>query len=234
MTLLKGTPHSPQTDEDGDDPRFSAIRQRRRPGLLTLLWADLKAEVYQTRWQPLSSFAAWQQPFVVVATLGRLDALWAVAAYRLKRFLRRWHVPFLPRLADAWARAVYQVEIGDHVYIGPGLYLPHGLIVLDGIIEIGANCVISPWVTLGLRRSRAGFSFHGPTLGDGVWIGTHAMLLGDIQVGNHVTIGAGSLVIHDLEDYTTAAGSPARIVHHATEAEIALKDRVHEIQFRGG
>ncbi len=135
-----------------------------------------------------------------------------VLLYRLKVWCRRHYVPVLPYACDILARAGWNVYIGDHAEIGPGLYLAHGNVIIDAV-TIGRNCQINPWVSIGLTNSiRAGFSFQGPTIGDNVSIGTGAKLLGPITVGNNVRIGANAVVIADVPDGATAAGVPARVV----------------------
>lgn len=198
-----------------------------------MLLADMRIHIYQVRWRPLSSYPAWQRVFIALAVLLRFDTLWAVWGYRFKRFFLRWQVPILPRLIDRFLATAYQVQIGDHVYIGPGLYIPHGFVVMDGFVEIGRNCTISPFVTFGLRNSAAGgFSFVGPCAGDGLWVGTHSMLLGDIELGDHVTVGANSMLLHDLPGHCTAAGSPAKVVRTFTEAELDQIRIIQEIGFQ--
>jgi serine O-acetyltransferase len=129
---------------------------------------------------------------------------------------------------------LYQVQIGDHVFIGPGLYLPHGFVVIDGFVEIGRNCVISPFVTIGLRNSgESGFSFIGPQAGDYFWVGTHSSLLGDISIGNHTTVGANSMVLSDLPGYCTAAGTPAKLIRQLSREAVEELTRIQETGYQG-
>ena len=67
-----------------------------------------------------------------------------------------------------------QVSIGDPVVMEPGVYIVHGQVVIDGLVEIRRGAVISPLVTVGLRGGDVG----GPTIGPGVSIGTGAKVLG--------------------------------------------------------
>ena len=60
-------------------------------------------------------------------------------------------VPLLPRLAHRLAMAIAQVSIGDPVVIEPGIYIVHGQVVVDGLVEIQSGVVIAPLVTIGLR-----------------------------------------------------------------------------------
>jgi serine O-acetyltransferase len=150
-----------------------------------------------------------------------------VLLYRLKVWCRRHYVPVLPYVCDLLARAVWNVHIGDHAEIGPGLYLAHGNVIIDAV-TIGRNCQINPWVSIGLSNSvRVGFSFQGPTIGDNVSIGTGAKVLGPITVGNNVRIGANAVVIADVPDGATAVGVPARVASRSapsTASDLAGSD----------
>jgi serine O-acetyltransferase len=136
-----------------------------------------------------------------------------VLLYRLRVWCKCRHVPILPYACDLLARAGWSVYIGEHVEIAPGLYLAHGNVVIDGIVKIGRNCEINPWVTLGLSNSkRLVWNIHGPTIGDNVSIGTGAKVLGPITVGNGARIGANAVVLADVPAGATAVGVPARVV----------------------
>lgn len=131
----------------------------------------------------------------------------AVALFRGKRALQRRQVPVLPALLDRLAIVLFNVNLGDYTDIGGGLYLPHGNVVVDGLVTIGRNCVIAPWVTIGTNGTVA-----GPTIGDDVFIGTGAKVLGAIRVGDRAKIGANAVVIDDVPADATVVGVPARRV----------------------
>ena len=63
-----------------------------------------------------------------------------------------------------------------------------------------------------LERLKLGFSVDGPTIGDHVYIGTGAKVLGPISIGDHVRIGANAVVVHDVPPNVTVVGAPARVV----------------------
>ncbi|HEX5940259.1 MAG TPA: hypothetical protein VFZ12_07845 [Dehalococcoidia bacterium] len=230
----KSKDHVPVAQQD-QVARIVAIENAEREGLFSLMYADLLRNLYQTRWRHLSTYPAWQRPWQALTFILRFDTLWAVWWYRLKRFCLRWRIPIVPRILDRLLAAFYQVQIGDHVFIGPGLYIPHGFVVIDGFVEIGRNCVISPFVTIGLRNSQAdGFSFFGPRAGDELWIGTHTTLLGDISLGDHTSVGANSLVLTDLPGYCTAAGTPARVIRELDRESVAELVAMQEKGYAGG
>ena len=133
------------------------------------------------------------------------DAFAALVLYRAKARLQARRVPVLPRLAHRLSMAIAQVSIGDPVTVRPGLYLPHGQVVLDGLVEVGAGVVIAPFVTIGLRAG----NLQGPVVEDGVEIGTGAKLIGPIRVGAGARVGANAVVVDDVPAGTTVAGIPA-------------------------
>jgi serine O-acetyltransferase len=134
------------------------------------------------------------------------DAFLAQVLYRAKAALQRRGVPVLPRLAHRLAMATGQVAIGDPVVVGPGLYLLHGQVVVDGLVEIGRGVVIGPFVTIGLRAGE----LRGPVLEDGVSIGTGAKVIGPVRVGAGARVGANAVVVGDVAAGATVAGAPAR------------------------
>ena len=67
---------------------------------------------------------------------------------------------------------------------------------------------ISPGVTVGGRSGSIGV----PRLGDNVYIATGAKILGDIDIGDYVIIGANAVVIHSIPSGSVVAGVPARII----------------------
>lgn len=140
------------------------------------------------------------------------DAFAAHVSYRLRASLMRRRVPFLPRLLHRYAMRSAQVAIGPGVLMHPGVYIVHGQIVIDGLVEIGMGTVISPWVTIGLRGS-----VQGPVIGNDVNIGTGAKIIGQVEIGREAKIGANAVVTTDLPAGVTAVGMPARAVSGADD-----------------
>lgn len=184
--------------------RRSRILAARHPGFLEAVGADTRATLIYR-----SESVESRNPLVLLATFIRLlwtsDALFAQVCYRAKASLQKHGVPLLPRLLHRLAMMTSQVAIGDPVVIGPGLYLPHGQVVVDGFVVIGRDAVLFPWTTIGLRANL----FQGPTIGDNVHIGTGAKLIGPIRIGDNVLIGANAVVTRDVPADSVAMGVPA-------------------------
>jgi serine O-acetyltransferase len=136
------------------------------------------------------------------------DAFLAQACYRLKARLQARRVPALPRVAHRLAMVLAQVSIGDPVVMAPGVYVVHGQVVVDGLVEIGSGVVISPFVTIGLRAG----DVSGPVIERDVTIGTGAKVIGPIRIGAGATIGANAVVVDDVPPGATVVGAPARAV----------------------
>jgi serine O-acetyltransferase len=134
------------------------------------------------------------------------DAFLAQGLYRAKARLQALGVPLVPRLLHRLAMVSAQVSIGDPVVIEPGVYIVHGQVIADGLVQIGSGVVISPFVTIGLRAG----DVTGPTVERYVSIGTGAKLIGPVTVGAGSTIGANAVVVDDVPPGATVVGVPAR------------------------
>ena len=134
------------------------------------------------------------------------DAFLAQALYRLKARLQARGIPVLPRLAHRLAMTLAQVSIGDPVVMHPGVYIVHGQVVADGMVEIQAGVVIAPFVTIGLRAG----DVQGPTIERGASIGTGAKVIGPVRIGAGASVGANAVVIDDVAAGATVVGIPAR------------------------
>ncbi len=134
------------------------------------------------------------------------DAFLAQVLYRAKASMQVRGIPLLPRVAHRLAMMTAQVTIGDPVVVHPGVYILHGQIVIDGLTEIGSGSTIAPWVTIGLKAG----DYRGPTLEDGVHVGTGAKILGPVRIGEGARIGANAVVVDDLHAGSVATGVPAR------------------------
>lgn len=110
------------------------------------------------------------------------------------------------------------VEISHHVKCGPGLYIGHPFgITINPNAVIGSNVSISKGVTIGQenRGKRKGY----PTIGDNVWIGTNAIVVGKINIGNDVLIAPNSFVNCDVPDHSVVYGNPCIIKHRENATE---------------
>ena len=144
----------------------------------------------------------------------RASEYFALILYRLRVILLRSHIPLLPGILN-WACALgWGIRIDNTVIVDEGVYIPHGDMVIAGLVYIGKSCVLSPFITIGLIQG----DFRGPHLEEGVFVGTGARVLGPIRVGYGAQIGANAVVIKNVPASSTAVGVPARVIPQA-EAE---------------
>jgi serine O-acetyltransferase len=186
-------------------------------GLVQCLKDDF-ATFAANRFEPIEGKPRWQQAAIAWRVLWGAESMVAVIAYRLAVWLRERSVPALPWLLDRFIQASAGLYIGRHVRIAPGVYFPHGNVVMDGFVVVGPRCVFAPFVTVGLVSETDSEGRHildGPRIGAGVQVGTGAKLLGPIKVGDHAVIGANAVVLRDVPAGATAVGVPARIVGEA-------------------
>lgn len=118
--------------------------------------------------------------------------------YLKKRF-------FIARLLSEKAKRKTGIEIHPGAIIGKDFFIDHGSgVVIGQTTIIGDNVTIFHGVTLG------GIGFdkgkRHPTIGNNVFIGCGAKILGNIKVGNNSKIGAGAIVLSDVEDNSTVVG----------------------------
>jgi len=135
----------------------------------------------------------------------------AILSHRLAHKLYRWNIPLLPRFLSQVSRFFTGIEIHPGATIGRRFFIDHGMgVVIGETAEIGDDVLLYQGVTLGGTGNETGKRH--PTLGDHVVVGTGAKVLGNIRIGNHVRIGAGSVVVHPVPDNSTVVGVPGRVV----------------------
>lgn len=101
------------------------------------------------------------------------------------------------------------IQISRKTRIGYGLYISHGgPVVVNPSTQIGDNCNLSQFVTIGSNEGKAA------VIGDNVYIGPSCCIVEDVIIGNRVTIGAGSVVTKNIPDDATAAGNYAKILNY--------------------
>lgn len=97
----------------------------------------------------------------------------------------------------------FGVEIPFSTTIGKGLRLTHiNGIVMHRNVVLGENCTVFHQVTLGANEHRVDFK-EAPKLGDNVYIGAGAKIIGNITIGNNVKIGANAVVVRDISENST-------------------------------
>jgi len=140
--------------------------------------------------------------------------LHAIVAYRFAHRLYKWNIPLIPRIISYLTRIITGIEIHPGARIGRRFFIDHGEgVVIGATTIVGDDVLIYQQVTLGGTGKEQGKRH--PTLGNNVIVGAGAKVLGNITIGDYVRIGAGSVVIEDVPEYSTVVGIPGRVVHRA-------------------
>lgn len=117
------------------------------------------------------------------------------------------------RIISQLTRWITGIEIHPGATIGRRCFIDHGMAVIIGeTTEIGDDCTIYQGVTLGGTGKDTGKRH--PTIRDRVMISSGAKVLGPIEIGNDVKIGAGSVVLRNVPDGCTVVGIPGTVVRH--------------------
>jgi serine O-acetyltransferase len=157
------------------------------------------------------------------------QGLWAMTQYRFSRWVHfNVRMPlvrqFLKVFCAIWQKLIEIVtgsEFPNRAEIGQGVFIPH----VNGIFihcdaKIGKECVLSQQVAIGaaMRGDNQGC----PQLGDRVFVGPGAKIIGNIDIGNDVAIGANAVVTNDIPDNAVAVGIPARVISYKGSDELIL------------
>jgi len=141
----------------------------------------------------------------------------AILMHRFAHRLYEWKLPLVPRIISQFSRFLTGIEIHPGATIGRRFFIDHGSgVVIGETTEIGDDVLLYQGVTLGGTGNEKGKRH--PTLGNHVVVGTGAKVLGNILIGHHVKIGAGSVVVRPAPDYSTVVGVPGHIVRTRNES----------------
>ncbi|HTL30261.1 MAG TPA: serine O-acetyltransferase [Tepidisphaeraceae bacterium] len=142
------------------------------------------------------------------------DGTAAMIYYRLMQWSRRWRLAPLEMMFNKCNAVLCQCIIGRGAEFGPGFVLIHSNgIVINGSVRGGSGIHLEHQVTIGAERRES------PVIGDNVFIGAGAKLIGAVKIGDGAKIGANAVVLQDVPAYSTAVGVPARIVRRRNPNE---------------
>lgn len=129
-----------------------------------------------------------------------------------KCFYKRKHY-LIARFISEKAKKKTGIEIHPGATIGHYLFIDHGIgVVIGETAIIGDNVTMFHGVTLGGTGKEKGKRH--PTIGNNVFIGSGAKILGNIKIGNNVKIGANAVILKNVEDNTTVVGVPGKTVRN--------------------
>lgn len=147
--------------------------------------------------------------------------VWAIANYRFARWaytasmfgIARRLLNGLLLFSNVWIDVTTKVELPAGALIGPGLLIPHrGYIVVGSGVRVGRHCTLTQGVTIGHGAGGTKTLDESPVVGDRVYIGPGAIIIGPVTIGNDAVIGAGAVVTRSVPPRGVAVGNPARVI----------------------
>lgn len=148
-----------------------------------------------------------------VLLLRRYRPLRAIAWFRLGSWGRDRGIRGMAWFAGEQIQRKYGLDLPVSTDIGAGFYLAHPSGVSITADRIGENASLVGALTIGINGMG-----NAPTIGDNVYIGAGARVIGSITVGHNVKVGANSVVVGDVEDGLTVVGAPAKPTRASLEA----------------
>jgi serine O-acetyltransferase len=146
----------------------------------------------------------------------------ALRFHRVSHFLWTHRMKFPARLLSHVARFLTAIEIHPGATIGKRFFIDHGAgVVIGETAAVGDDVLLYQGVVLGgtsLKKEK-----RHPTVGNNVVIGTGAIILGAITIGDDARIGAGSVVVKSVPPDSTVVGIPGRVVEDKHEQVIDLE-----------
>ncbi len=153
----------------------------------------------------------------MLSALSSEIGLQALLVYRFGRLLRcaagqplAW--PLLPvgwvlyAMAAELVRECYDIHLELSADIGPGFFIGHFGGIELAHCQLGERCTVGQQTKLGGRGEGAHLR-----IGSGVWIGAHAVIYGNLQIGDGATIAPGARVIKDVPSRALVVGNPGRV-----------------------
>lgn len=140
------------------------------------------------------------------------------------RLLRSWVLQFLASFSPSSHLAViFQrargVKIGRHVFLGPNVsidLLYPQLVTIEDYVSIGMNSMIfahsNPTCSMYLKKHYYPRKVAPVVIKKGAWIPPGTIILHGVTIGENSVVGAGSLVLSDVEPFTVVAGVPAKLI----------------------
>jgi serine O-acetyltransferase len=153
--------------------------------------------------------AAYDLPPTRAALLRMLvnDGSAAQIMFRTMRFCQTHHLKPLAAIIYRLNAFITTATLGRNADLGPGFVILHSIgVVIHSNVRAGRNLVVYHGVTLGAEHGKT------PVLGDNVYIGAGAKVIGGVHIGSNVRIGANAVVTKDIPDGATVVGIPARII----------------------
>lgn len=150
-------------------------------------------------------------PFSTLLCLLKYNGIWG-----LKKHLAKSDIPN-PRLLDiydAYLSRYYGSWIGYNAQFDGTPCFPHGFygVFISGGAKLGKNTVIFQQVTIGSNTLNDSEKAGSPVIGNNVYIGAGAKIIGKIVIGDNCRIGANAVVYQDIPPNSVVVLSPTRVI----------------------
>jgi serine O-acetyltransferase len=172
--------------------------------MFATLRTDISRAMRETRDDP-----NWKPTWKEKLDVSLRHATWPVIAYRYGRWALGVRMPIVGQILRLsglvfrkWTELFTSVHIDVHAQIGPGFVIHSVYAIHLGKTTIGKNFTIASGCLI---------SHACRGIGDNVYFGAGAKLIGDAKIGNNVVVAANSLVLTDVRDNMMVMGVPARI-----------------------
>lgn len=149
------------------------------------------------------------------------DSFRLLVLQRARETARRLGIPLVNTLLRMTQQVYAGIEIGNGVEIGEGVYFVHPVgVVIGGDAKVGKRVRFYGSNTVGTAKDD-GY----PVIGDDVYVGAGARILGPIHVGARARIGANAVVLCDVPDDAVAVGVPAKVI-----PKTSVRAALHEVK----
>jgi len=163
-------------------------------------------------------------------TIFLTQGFWAICVHRISKFVaNNIHVFILRKImificviAGKFIEIITGICIPIQCDISEGLYIAHFGTIFLSYARFGRNCSVSHGVTLGLAGQ--GEERGAPVLGDRVYVGPHAIIVGKITIGDDALISPGALVVRSVPPRAVVLGNPARVVSYEGSFDLIKYD----------
>mgnify|MGYP001388252499 CR=1 FL=1 len=166
--------------------------------------------LFRTIHYDLTAKARWRYQSVSFRSLVKVmlaDGTFAMLVYRLMQVSQQYRLSPFAMLFNKLNSILGGCIIGRGADFGEGFALLHSQgVVINSGVRGGRNVYLEHQVTIGADHAAS------PILGDDVYVGAGAKIIGPIRIGSRVRIGANAVVVHDVPDGCTVVGIPAKIV----------------------
>jgi serine O-acetyltransferase len=183
--------------------KASGLEEQPYPGLRALVRSDIQVWGEQIAGRkPGESVGLRTAIRMVLVYAGLRTALIQRLAFAADRV---W-IKIVPLILTNLNLSLHGFDMPSHIEVGPRFFVPHPVGTVVTARRIGAGVTLVSAITIGMRN---GSDF--PVLGDEVYVGAGARILGEVTIGDRAQIGANAVVLKDVPADHVAIGVPARI-----------------------